>query len=123
MVQKAASLWVMLVLAVILSGCTNSAAGADYTAFAKCLTENNAKMYGAFWCPHCQNQKEMFGSSWENVNYIECSLPDKSGQTKVCKDAGIKAYHTWEFADGRRIEGELSFLQLSQLSGCSVSGN
>jgi len=26
--------------------------------FAKCLTENGAKMYGAYWCTHCENQKK-----------------------------------------------------------------
>src|SRR3989338_6576791 len=97
----------VFVFALLLAGCTASTTpGADYSTFAKCLTENNAMMYGAFWCPHCQAQEEMFGSSWDNINYIECSLPDKSGQTKVCKDAGIKAYPTWEFADGKRMEGK-----------------
>ena len=117
-------LWLVFVFAFLLSGCTASIVpGGDYSAFAKCLTDNNIKMYGAFWCPHCQAQEDMFGDSWKDINYIECSLPDISGQTKICEDAGIKAYPTWEFGNGKRIEGELTFLQLSQLSGCSLSGN
>lgn len=28
---------------------------------AKHLTAVNAKMYGAFWCVHCHEQKELFG--------------------------------------------------------------
>ena len=64
----------------------------------------------------------MFGSSFEHVNYIECSLPDRSDQTEICKEAGIKVYPTWEFADGKRIEGQISLLQLSQLSGCNLAG-
>ena len=32
-----------------------------YDAFAKCLASKQAKMYGLYWCPHCQEQKEKFG--------------------------------------------------------------
>ena len=31
--------------------------------FAQCLKDKGAIFYGAFWCPHCQNQKKMFGRS------------------------------------------------------------
>lgn len=31
--------------------------------FAQCLKEKDSTFYGAFWCPHCQNQKAMFGKS------------------------------------------------------------
>jgi len=33
-----------------------------YDAFAKCLASKQAKMYGLYWCPHCIDQKEMFGT-------------------------------------------------------------
>lgn len=93
---------------------------APYDAFAQCLTENGAKMYGAYWCPHCQNQKEAFGSSWKYVEYVECSLPNQAGQTLECKDAGIDGYPTWEFADGSRIGGEASFEELSLKTECQL---
>lgn len=96
------------------------AALANLDDFAKCLTQNNLIFYGAFWCQHCQNQKQMFGSSAQYINYIECSTPDGSGQTQACTDAGIKAYPTWEFKDGSRAEGEMTMAQLSQKSGCSL---
>ena len=86
---------------------------------AKCLTEKDAKMYGASWCSHCQDQKKSFGESWQHVNYIECSLPGGNGQTEVCSQAGIQGYPTWEFADGTRKSGKLSLESLSELSGCS----
>ena len=91
-----------------------------YDSFAKCITDNGVKMYGAYWCSHCNNQKEMFGNSWQYINYIECSLPNKAGQTQVCTQAGIKAYPTWEFQDGKRLDGELTFAQLSQYSNCQL---
>lgn len=91
-----------------------------YDEFAKCLTSSGVKMYGAFWCPHCENQKKMFGSSWGYVDYVECSLPDKSGQTQVCIQAGIKLYPTWQFHGGERVEGELTFGELGEKSGCEL---
>ena len=109
-------LFLALFAVLAIAGCKH----ADYGTFAKCLTEKDVKFYGAFWCPHCQNQKAMLGDSMQYVDYIECSLPDKSGQTPICEGAGIEAYPTWEFADGKRMEGELTFLQLSQLSGCRL---
>ena len=30
-------------------------------SFAQCLTSKGMKMYGAWWCPHCAEQKESFG--------------------------------------------------------------
>ena len=117
MKKTAAYLGIALLLLV---GCSK---GAEYNEFAQCLSDNEAKFYGAFWCPPCGSQKNLFGSSMENVDYIECSLPDRSGQTQICEDAGIKAYPTWEFKDGKKIEGQLSLLQLSQLTGCRLPPN
>ncbi len=116
-----------IIIAVILvgliwfniSGNTIKSSG-KYDNFAKCLTDSGVKMYGAYWCPHCNNQKQMFGDSWQYVDYIECSLPNRAGQTQVCNQAGIKAYPTWEFQDGKRVEGELTFQQLSQYSNCQL---
>ncbi len=107
-------------LALLLASCSSGESSQQLDTLAKCLSENNVIMYGAYWCPHCTNQKEMFGGSFQHINYIECSLPNRAGQTQQCADAGIKSYPTWEFKDGTRKTGELSVLQLSQLSGCSL---
>ena len=110
-----------LALAILISSCSKSAQYSNLDSFSKCLTDSGVKFYGAFWCPHCTNQKNMFGKSFENIDSTECSLPDKSGQTQVCKDAKILKYPTWEFKDGSRMQGELTLAQLSQKSGCSLS--
>jgi len=89
--------------------------------FAKCLSTKNAKMYGAFWCPHCKEQKELFDTSFQYVTYVECGvMGDVRAQTQVCKDAGIKQYPTWVFADGSRVEGKQSFQALSEKTGCPL---
>ena len=92
----------------------------SYDTFAQCLTDAGAKMYGAYWCPHCVDQKEMFGQSWDYMNYIECSLPNRAGQTIECINAKIQSYPTWEFQNGQRLEGVLSFEELGDLTGCPV---
>ena len=92
-----------------------------YDAFATCLTEKNVSMYGAYWCPHCQNQKKMFGDSWDRVAYVECAVRGSNVQAKICQDAGIKGYPTWVFSDGSRVPGEMSFAQLSEKTGCALT--
>jgi len=54
------------------------------------------------------------------INYVECSLPNKAGQTQFCNQAKIKGYPTWEFNDQSRVEGEMTIEQLSQRSGCTI---
>jgi hypothetical protein len=89
-------------------------------AFAKCLTAKQAKMYGAFWCPHCEEQKEKFGSSFQYAPYIECGIKGSKGIEPVCTESGIKRFPTWIFADGTRVEGEHELEFLGEQTGCSL---
>jgi thiol-disulfide isomerase/thioredoxin len=91
---------------------------AQLDGFAKCLKEKSVIFYGAFWCPHCQNQKALFGSSKQYLPYVECSLPDAKGQNDLCTAQGIKGYPTWQFADGSRESREMTLQELSEKSGC-----
>jgi Zn ribbon nucleic-acid-binding protein len=108
----------VIILAIIL---VSSSGSSQYDNFAQCLTDKGTKMYGAYWCPHCQAQKKLFGSSWDKVDYVECATPGSNQQNQVCNDAGIKGYPTWIFGDGKSISGELSLQQLSSFTGCSLS--
>lgn len=89
-----------------------------YDTFAQCLGEKGAKFYGAFWCPHCADQKKAFQGSEELLPYIECSTPDSKGQTQECIDKGITQYPTWEFADGTRISNTQTLSFLAEKTGC-----
>jgi hypothetical protein len=91
-----------------------------YDAFAKCIAQSSTTFYGAFWCPHCHDQKTEFGSAAQYLPYVECSLPDESGQTQVCIDHGIKEYPTWVFKDGSIVQGLMSLSDLSQKTGCPL---
>src|SRR3989338_7132596 len=103
---------------LLLAGCSTDSR--KYDGFASCLTEKGAMMYGAYWCPHCQDQKKMFGKSWEYVNYIECSLPNAQGQTELCSMEKIESYPTWEFADGERNTGVMSLNALAEKTDCPL---
>ena len=86
--------------------------------FAKCLTDKNAVVYGAYWCPHCQNQKKTLGDS-SYIPYIECAEDGKNAQPEKCRAAGIQGYPTWQIK-GILYNGEKNIEELSKLTGCEI---
>lgn len=116
---------VIVALLALMGGWTyyQSTLPGKLDSFAQCLTDEGATFYGAFWCPHCQNQKAMFGNSMEYIKYVECSTPDGQGQLSVCSDIGIESYPTWVFADGTRETGEQTPERLAEKTGCMLPEN
>lgn len=116
--------WTLIVIALLISIFTYIQSmpppAGKYDAFAKCIANTSTTFYGAYWCPHCHNQKTMFGSAAQYLPYVECSLPDQSGQTQVCIDKGVQEYPTWYFPDGSSSTGEVSLDVLSQKTGCPL---
>jgi len=114
----------VLVLGVIstalLRGGGSVNAPGKYDTFATCLKDAGAVFYGAFWCPHCQTQKKMFGSSARLLPYVECSTADGNAQTKICIDKGVQSYPTWEFVDGTRLNGEIPLAELAAKTSCQL---
>lgn len=88
--------------------------------FAQCLGEKGVTFYGAFWCPHCQEQKRDFGTSAKLLPYVECSLPDGRTRTPICIEKGIESYPTWDFADGTRVTGNMKLEELRDKTGCEL---
>lgn len=111
---------VVVLGAIIFLANFNSGPG-ELDTFAQCLEEKGAVFYGAFWCPHCQAQKAIFGKSQKHLPYVECSTANGKGQISYCNERGITGYPTWEFADGSREPGELSLETLAEKTGCSLS--
>ena len=87
-------------------------------SFAKCLKDKGAIFYGAFWCPHCQKQKAMFGNSSTYLSYVECSTSDAKDQLPVCNEKKIENYPTWIFADGSKLTGEVPLATLAEKTAC-----
>jgi hypothetical protein len=93
-----------------------------HDALARCLRDHGVKMYGAWWCPHCQDQKEAFGASFEYVPYVECGVKgDPHAQSQVCKDEQINHYPTWQFPPtGERVDRVFTLEELSDRTGCPI---
>ncbi len=110
----------LLLSVFALTGCGTVNGGASYDEFAACLTDEGMTLYGAFWCSHCADQKQMFGSAMDYIDYVECDPKGDDGQPEVCLEEGIEAYPTWKHADGRSWTGTQSFEKLSEITGCPV---
>jgi uncharacterized membrane protein len=99
---------------------------------AKHLKAVGAKMYGAYWCPHCYDQKKLFGvAALTEIPYIECAKDGKDAQTQVCQDVfakieqetGNKAgFPTWEI-QGKYYFSTQSLEQLAKASGYQGPSN
>lgn len=113
----------VIVIVVIAAVLILTNAPGPYDSFARCVSASGAKMYGATWCPHCQDQKHMLGTSFRLINYVECSLgpSSDSGTTQACIQAGITEYPTWILGNGTRNEGEMTFQDLSVATGCPLN--
>ena len=119
--------WILIIVAVLIFigiayvlAFRQDTSYGKYDVFAQCLSEKNTTMYGAWWCGHCKEQKKAFGSSFQYINYIECSTPDGNAQLQVCKDAKIDGYPTWQFADGTRRDGFVPLADLARITNCSL---
>ena len=72
-------------------------------------------MYGAYWCPHCAHQKELFGAeAWSLIPYVECSLKgfyyDNSKVENIFSkiDKFNMAYHAIPKDDTRQLSQNTS---------------
>jgi len=115
--MKKTILSIMVTALLILSACVGPG---PYDVFAQCIDDSGTKFYGAYWCPHCEEQRNDFGKSQKLLPYIECSLPNNGGQTAACKAAGIESYPTWEFPGGERLTGTLDWKILAEKTGCEL---
>ena len=95
----------------------NGTVATKFRELFRSVSKSGAKMYGAFWCPHCQQQKAMFGASASRLPYIECS-PNGQGapQADVCKAENIASYPTWVI-NGKHIAEVLSLKDLAADTG------
>lgn len=111
-----------LLLIIIVGGLawlgTRPPAVSELDGFAQCLKDKGATFYGAFWCPHCMDQKKLFGTAKRFLPYVECSTPDGRNQRPLCADKNIKGYPAWDFVDGERVSGLMSLEKLAEKTGC-----
>lgn len=114
--NAALALAVVIVMGVWQSGLLQSPENPRLRALAEHLDRSGAKFYGAFWCPVCREQKELFGRAAEHLPYVECSPQGRRGPVALaCTDAGVESFPTWVIR-GRTHQQLLSIEELERLS-------
>mmetsp|Transcript_558 Transcript_558/g.899 ORF Transcript_558/g.899 Transcript_558/m.899 type:complete len:243 (-) Transcript_558:105-833(-) len=95
-------------------------------ALAQHLKSIGAVMYGAYWCPHCSHQKELFGAeAWSLIPYVECSTKgfyyDAGKVNKVITK--IDGFPTWNIPSNKEqwVSGEMPLERFVALSGYKES--
>ena len=100
-----------------------STSGESEIALARHLKQIGAKEYVAWWCPHCHEQKELFGKeAYSYINHIECDPKGKNPRPDLCQAAKIQSFPTWEI-NGKQYAGVQSLKELAQLSGYKGPSN
>ena len=84
--------------------------------FAKYLSNKNIVMYSAYWCPHCNDQKQLFGKqAVEELIIVECAKDGKNNQYKLCQEKGIEGFPSWEINKGI-YSGTMSLDELAKMT-------
>lgn len=97
--------------------------GAAEIALAEHLAKSGAVMYSAYWCPHCYEQKQLFGKeAFAKLKTVECDPEGLKAEPQKCRDAKIKAFPTW-IINGRVYEGVLTLDDLATLTGYKGNRN
>ena len=86
---------------------------------AQHLKAIGVRFYGAWTCPACKRQLNLFGlNDIDAVPYVECHKPEQyPDQAQLCRNADLRVYPTWELSDGSRLEGVQSLETLRRWSG------
>lgn len=103
----------------IVAPAVTTTSGPAQLALARHLREIGAKEYGAYWCPHCHDQKMLFGKeAGALIDYIECDPRGQNSRAQLCQAAAanVKGFPTWEIK-GQFYSGTQSLEKLADLSG------
>ena len=81
------------------------------------LTAAGAVMYSAYWCPHCHEQKELFGKqASDQLQVVECAPDGRNNQADLCRSKGLTGFPSWEI-NGEIDSGVKPLSELADLSG------
>ncbi|MEN9496930.1 MAG: hypothetical protein RLZZ516_1440 [Cyanobacteriota bacterium] len=95
----------------------NASSSPAKIALAEYLTASGARIYTAYWCPHCHEQKELFGrEATAKLTVIECAPDGRNSQKALCDQKKIDGYPSWEI-NGKIDSGVKPLAKLADLSG------
>jgi hypothetical protein len=121
-----------LIFGIVAAGCTQQnvpevqedAGPSELDDFAKCVYESGVRMYGQYTCSVCKRQRELFGSSFQYIQEIECHPRGENPQTQLCLEMDIEKTPTWilekDGIESDRLAGFQTLELLSEFSGCSL---
>lgn len=90
---------------------------------ARHLTKVGAKEYIAWWCPHCHEQKLLFGKeAYKEVTHVECAEGGIDPRPDLCTAAKIESFPTWEIK-GKLYPGVKSLNELADLTSYTGDRN
>jgi hypothetical protein len=113
---------VSIVLLLMTTGCTSlkeyQSRKTSRLALANYLKQNNAKMYGTYWCVACNGQKKWFGKeAFSQITYIECDPAGEKAQPEICRKLNINSFPTWEINGKFSCVGGCSLPKLAEVAG------
>jgi len=86
-------------------------------ALAEHLSATGARIYTAYWCPHCHEQKELFGKeATAKLTVIECAPDGQNSQKALCDAKKIEGFPSWEI-NGQIDSGVKPLAKLAEQSG------
>lgn len=90
-------------------------------SLAEHLSSIDAKVFVSYTCPHCYEQKQLFGQEASSIlNTIECHPDGENAQPQLCEAAGIRGVPSWEIK-GELYPGVQPLERLAELSGYTGS--
>jgi hypothetical protein len=93
-----------------------TSSSANEIALAKHLRKIGAKLYTAYWCPHCHSQKQRFGKeAVKQLEVVECDRGGVNPQPQLCRDKRVRFYPTWEI-NGKLYPGNHSLESIANFS-------
>ncbi len=123
--EKKYSISLLIIISVLtvfaFTSCKSEPVDGQYAKVAQCLSEKGVKFYGAYWCGHCANQKELFGDDFKYVDSYECDARGKEANPEACAEAGIQAYPSWFFPGQGVITGTRPIEELAKKANCEES--
>ncbi len=100
-----------------------TSSGPAEIALARHLKQIGAKEYIAWWCPHCHEQKQLFGKeAYSEIDHVECAEGGTNAHPDLCQAANVQSFPTWVI-NGKSYSGVKSLDELAQVSGYKGARN
>ncbi|QLE54548.1 vitamin K epoxide reductase family protein [Nostoc sp. TCL26-01] len=104
----------------------NTTSGEAEIALARHLVKVGAKEYVAYWCPHCHEQKLLFGKeAYQIIDdsiKTECAPDSPKGKPELCQAAKVTSYPTW-IINGKSYSGVQNLAELAKITGYTGPSN